>query len=253
MGFDRVCRAVYMFETDEIFLRRRGLAGLMLWLRYRRGFLGATLLMLASFPALLFVILLIDSGGVVDFAFVATAVCALLVTLLFIVLLECFGWLLLPAEERMRLKWEQRQRDLAKVPFLREQRCQVSATEAVWVRHRGTSDEKARSRSIFEVLYSKDGGQTWQELPLHLSLCARVMCTVLDPKWPPYSGSRNLGCNSGRVSFEMVGKRWLDGKRLPALEDPEYVDFSIWRATYHPRRKRWTIKFVGMYGLGWID
>src|SRR5262249_15782483 len=156
------------------------------------------------------------------------------------VLMEVLDVWTSPYVERWALAVEQRWRNLTKDPFHSEQRCKVSATEEVWVRHFSMTDTKnARPMPGLEVLHSKDGGRTWGPIPLRLSPWARFACTVLDVKWPPYSGSRNLACNNGRVSFEMVGRKWFEKPWRFLNMGPEDIWLSIWRATYDPRRKWW--------------
>ena len=116
--------------------------------------------------------------------------------------------------------------DAQKAPFQTEQRCNLSPTEAVWVRH--IRNTQLRGHGIFlEVLYSKNNGQTWEKLPLRLSPWARFKCSMLDGEWPPTSGRRNLSCDNNCISFEVPGAdRW---------DNPDWQ--NVWRATYHPRRK----------------
>ena len=127
--------------------------------------------------------------------------------------------------------------DAQKAPFQTEQRCNVSPTEAVWVRHIRNTQLQEHG-SILEVLYSKDNGQTWEKLPLRLSPWARFKCTMLDGEWPPTWGSRNLSCDNNCISFEVQGAdNWSDWQ-------------NVWRATYRPRRKWWTLKVVGLLWMG---
>jgi hypothetical protein len=127
--------------------------------------------------------------------------------------------------------------DVQKAPFHTDQRCKLSPTEEVWVRH--TRNTQPQGHGLFlEVFYSKDSGQTWQKLPLRLSPWARFKCIMLDGEWPPTSASRNLFCGSNCISFEVAGAdRWDNWE-------------DVWRATYYPRRKWWTLKVVGPLWLG---
>src|SRR5262249_49151707 len=80
--------------------------------------------------------------------------------------------------------------DGQKAPFQTEQRGNLSPTEAFWVRHIRNAQLQEHG-SFLEVLYSKNNGQTWEKLPLHLSPWARFKCSMLDGEWPPTWGSRN--------------------------------------------------------------
>jgi len=167
------------------------------------------------------------------------------VLFLFFALVEVLDfWMLSPYFER---QWQHR-RNLAKDPFLAEQRCKVSATEEVWVRHISMTDTtNARPMPALEVLHSKDGGHTWETLPLRLSPSARFAC-IFTAKWPPSPGSRKLACNNGSVSFETLGKGF---ERLQFIDAYDVLWLPVWRATYDPHREWWTLKFVGP--IDWSD
>jgi hypothetical protein len=168
---------------------------------------------------------------------VAMALVLVLALLLFIVFVVLqglhmwFGW----DEWIERLHKERLKKRLSAVfdapPFQTEQRCKLSPTEEVWVRH--TRKPQGHGALFLEVFYSKNSGQSWQTLPLRLSPWARFKCIMLDGEWPPTSASRNLFCDSNCISFEVAGADCWDN-----WDD-------VWRATYHPRRKWWTLKVVG--------
>jgi hypothetical protein len=123
--------------------------------------------------------------------------------------------------------------DVHKAPFEHEQRCKQSPTEEVWVRRvRSTQSDKL----LLEVLHTRDSCQTWEPLPLRLSPWARFKCIMHEEEWPPASVIRNLSCGEHGISFEVLfwgPDTWEI--RLP----------NVWRATYRPRWKWWTLKMVG--------
>ena len=227
--------------------------GFMPWIKYRGPLLAFMMLSCVAFWVVILVAMAVTGEPVrVVFGLYSIAIiCS--VVFLFFVFTEVLDVWTSPYLERQWLAAQERFRNLAKEPFHGEQRCKVSATEEVWVRHFSMTDTNARPMPALEVLHSKDGGRTWETLPLQLSPWARFACTVLDAKWPPYSGSRNLACNNCRVSFEMVGRKWFEKPWRFLNVDPEDIWLSIWRATYDPRRKWWTLKLIGQLGLDWID
>src|SRR5262245_36705340 len=111
--------------------------------------------------------------------------------------------------------------DELEAPFQDEHRCKPSPTEEVWVRSIRNSQRTTKGHLFsLEVLYSKDSGRTWEQLPMRLSPWARLKCIMLDGEWPPASASRNLSCDNGRISFEVIGADYWERPLM------------IWRATY---------------------
>lgn len=123
--------------------------------------------------------------------------------------------------------------DSQKAPFQMEHRCKLSPAEEIWVRHERDPQPTRGTGLSLEVLYSKNSGQTWEKLPLRLSPWARFKCIMLDGEWPPTSPSRNLSCDKDGISLEVMGADYWDN--WP----------NVWRATYGPRRKWWTLKVIG--------
>ena len=135
---------------------------------------------------------------------------------------------------RRPLKKNKVQPSVDESPFEREHRCKPSPAEEIWVRHLSNPHPPPKERPLLlEVLHSKDSGQTWEKLPLRLSPWAQFKCAMLDGEWPPASGSRNLSCDDGSISFEVLGadywEKWPD----------------VWRAIYNPRRRWWTLDVIG--------
>ena len=128
--------------------------------------------------------------------------------------------------------------DAQKTPFQMEHRCKLSPAEEIWVRHERDPQPTQGTGLSLEVLYSKNSGQTWEQLPLRLSPWARFKCSMQDGEWPPTSASRNLSCVKDGISFEVIGADSWD--TWP----------NVWRATYRPRRKWWTLKVIGPL---WVD
>jgi len=122
--------------------------------------------------------------------------------------------------------------DAQKAPFKMEHRCKLSPTEEIWVRHERDPPTQGTGLSL-EVLYSKNGGQAWEKLPLRLSPWARFKSIMLDGEWPPTSASRNLSCVKDGISFEVIGADYWEN--WP----------NVWCATYSPRWKWWTLKVIG--------
>jgi hypothetical protein len=118
-----------------------------------------------------------------------------------------------------------------KALFHFEQRCKLSPAEEVWVRRA----RNPQSNQLFlEVLHTRDSGQTWERLPLRLSPWARFKCIMLEGEWPPTS-TRHISSNEDGISFEML-----------VLPDDSWESApSVWRATYRPRRKWWSLKLIG--------
>ena len=123
--------------------------------------------------------------------------------------------------------------DAQKAPFQMEHRCKLSPAEEIWVRHERDPHPTRGTGLSLEVLYSKNSGQTWEKLPLQLSPWARFKCSMLDGEWPPTSPSRNLSCVKDGISFEVIGADYWD--TWP----------NVWRATYRPRWKWWTLRVIG--------
>jgi hypothetical protein len=123
--------------------------------------------------------------------------------------------------------------DAQKAPFQMEHRCKLSPAEEIWVRHERDPQPTRGTGLSLEVLYSKNSGQTWEKLPLRLSPWARFKCIMLDGEWPPTSPSRNLSCDKDGISLEVMGADYWDN--WP----------NVWRATYGPHRKWWTLKVIG--------
>jgi len=121
--------------------------------------------------------------------------------------------------------------DAEKAPFQGEHRCKLSPTEEIWVRH-AWSPQRKHTR-LLEVLHSRNGGQTWERLSLRLNPWARFKCSMLDGEWPPTSASRNLTCDMNGISLEVVGADYWDN--WP----------NVWRTTYRPRWKWWTLSVIG--------
>jgi hypothetical protein len=118
-----------------------------------------------------------------------------------------------------------------KAVFHFEQRCKLSPAEEVWVR-------RARSPQLnqlsLEVLHTRDSGQTWERLPLRLSPWASFKCIMLEGAWPPTS-TRHISSNEDGISFEIL-----------VLPDDSWESApSVWRATYRPRWKWWSLKLIG--------
>jgi hypothetical protein len=126
--------------------------------------------------------------------------------------------------------------DAPKAPFQMEQRCKLSPTEEVWVRHE--RDPQGGYPFSLEVHRSRDSGETWERQPLRLSPWARFKCIMLEGEWPPTSASRNLSCDKGGISLDVIGADYWDNYQ------------NVWRATYCPQRKWWTLKMVGPLWLG---
>jgi hypothetical protein len=123
--------------------------------------------------------------------------------------------------------------DAHKAPFHLEQRCKLSPIEEVWARRvRDTQSDKL----LLEVLHTRDGCQTWERLPLRLGPWARFKCIMHEEEWPPASGIRNLSCDEGGITFEVPF--WG-----PDTWEPRFP--NVWRATYRPRRKWWSLKMIG--------
>jgi hypothetical protein len=145
------------------------------------------------------------------------------------------GW----AKRLMMKKYKQKLSalsDTQKAPFQMEQRCKPSPSEEVWVRHE--RDPQRGYPFSLEVHRSRDSGETWERLPLRLSPWARFKCIMLEGEWPPTSASRNLSCDKDGISLEVIGADYWDNYQ------------NVWRATYRPRRKWWTLKMVGPLWLG---
>jgi hypothetical protein len=129
--------------------------------------------------------------------------------------------------------------DAHKAPFRFEQRCKVSPTEEVWVRH----VKMPRSdKVLLEVLHTRNGGETWERLHLRLSPWARFKCIMLEGEWPPAPPrTRHLSCDKDGISFEVIG--YVD-------DSWEGNQINVWRATYRPRWKWWTLKLIGRLSPG---
>jgi len=224
--------------------------GFMRWIKYRGPFLGFLMLSYGAFWVVILVAMAVTGEPVRDvvvFGLYGIAIICFVVFPLFVII-EVLDLWTSPYFERRWLALQQHGRILAKEPFHDEQRCKVSATEEVLVRHlKMTYAENARPMRPLQILHSKDGGQTWETLPLRLSPSARFAC-IFTAKWPPSSGSRKLACNNGGVSFEILGKGF---ERLRFMDVYEVLWLSVWRATYDPHRKWWTLKFVG--SVEWVD
>src|SRR5262245_29984060 len=218
--------------------------GFLPWIKYRGPLLAFWMLSCVAFCVVMLVAIAVAGEPVRDvvvFGLYGIPIICFVAFLLF-VLMEVFDFWTSPYLERRWLAVQQRSRNLAKEPFHDEQRCKVSATEEVWVRHlKITYAENARPIRPLEVLYSNDGGHTWDTLPLRLSPSARFAC-IFTAKWPPFSGSRKLACDHGGVSFQILGKGF---ERLRFMDIYDVLWLSVWRATYDPHRKWWTLKFVG--------
>jgi hypothetical protein len=195
---------------------------------------GAFLLAIVAFP----LILIVRGASVREpVAALAAILLGLALLLLPIFVLQgldmWFGWT--KRLKRLQMKRFQQRlsalSDAQKAPFQIEQRCKLSATEEVWVEHK----RYLQSGYILslDVRHSRDGGKTWERLPLRLSPWARFKCIILDGEWPPTSASRNLSCDKDGISLEVIGADYWDN--WP----------NVWRATYRPRRKWWTLKIVG--------
>src|SRR5262245_16810073 len=225
--------------------------GLIRFIRYRGPFLAFAMLPLALAWTTVLVLTAIQGEPVGEIAVLAlwTFLLACFVLTLLFIFLEVLDVWTSPYLERRWLALKQHGRNLAKEPFHDEQRCKVSAKEEVWVRHlKMTYAENARPMRPLQVLHSKDDGHMWETLPLRLSPSARFACIFFTAKWPPSSGSRKLACNDGGISFEILGKGF---ERLRFMDAYEVLWLSVWRATYDPHRKWWTLKFVG--AVDWID
>src|SRR5215831_6132138 len=111
--------------------------GLVRFIRYRGPFLAFLMLPPAVVWAGVLITTAIQGEPVAEAAVVG--LCVLLgvffVLALLLGFLEALDVWTSPYVERRRLELEQRRRDLARDPFHDEQRCRVSATEEVWVRH----------------------------------------------------------------------------------------------------------------------
>ena len=117
-----------------------------------------------------------------------------------------------------------------KALFHFEQRCKLSPAEEVWVR-RARSPQS--NQLLLEVLHTRDSGRTWERLPLRLSPWARFKRIMLEGEWPPNS-TRHISRNEDGISFESL-----------VLPDHWEGAPSVWRATYRPRWRWWTLKVVG--------
>ena len=83
-----------------------------------------------------------------------------------------------------------------------------------------------------EVLYSSDGGKSWTSLPLRRSPWGWLRCILRDGGWPPES-SRQLSCEGEAIALEFVSPDYWDNWPL-----------KIWRATYQPRWRWWSLEVV---------
>jgi hypothetical protein len=120
--------------------------------------------------------------------------------------------------------------DAHKALFHFEQRCKLSPDEEVWVRR---ARDPQSNQLLLEVLHTRDGGQTWERLPLRLSPWAKFKRIMLEGEWPPNS-TRHISSHEDGISFEslVLPDHW-DGRP------------NVWRATYRPRWRWWTLKVVG--------
>ena len=122
--------------------------------------------------------------------------------------------------------------DAHKAPFQLEQRCKLSPTNEVWVRH---ARNPQSNRLLLEVLYTGDSCQTWERLPLRLSPWAWFKCIVYQGEWPAIPQTRHLSCNKDLISFEVLDLCADNWETWPI----------VWRATYRPRWRWWTLKAIG--------
>jgi hypothetical protein len=122
--------------------------------------------------------------------------------------------------------------DAHRAPFQLEQRSKLSATEEVWVRDARTPQS---NKVLLEVLYTRDSCQTWDRLPLRLSPLAWFKCIAYQGEWPATPRTRHLSCDKGCISFEVLDLCADNWETWPI----------VWRATYRPRWRWWTLKAIG--------
>jgi hypothetical protein len=157
------------------------------------------------------------------------------------VLTEWFGFYEWARRRRSEQIWKKIAAlgDAHKAPFRIEQRCKVSPTEEVWVRHVKMPQS---GKLLLEVLHTRNGCETWERLPLHLSPWAQFKCITLEGEWPPAPPrTRHLSCDKDGISFEVIG--YID-------DSWEGNQINVWRATYRPRWKWWTLKLIGPLSPG---
>src|SRR5262245_10578860 len=121
-------------------------AGFMPWIKHRGPFLGFMMLSCVAFWVVILVTMAVTGEPVRDVLFFGLYGIAIIcfAVLLFFVLMEVLDVWTSPYLERQSLAVQQRWRNLAKDPFHGEQRCKVSATEEVWVRHFCMTDTRNR-------------------------------------------------------------------------------------------------------------
>ncbi len=119
-----------------------------------------------------------------------------------------------------------------RAPFHLDQRCKLSPAEEVWVRR--ARDPQSNQLSL-EVLHTRDSGQTWERLSLRLSPWAKFKCIVYQGEWPATLRTRHLSWDKGGISFEVLDLCADNWETWPI----------VWRATYRPRWKWWTLKVIG--------
>jgi hypothetical protein len=126
----------------------------------------------------------------------------------------------------------------------REHRCSLRGAEQVCVREYNHMPAKPRRATSgyseywsMEILHSADNGRTWTELPMRISPWARIKCIFLEGEWPP-DMAKALSCEDGRIALDFVGPDYWDNWPL-----------KIWRATYRPRWRWWSLEVIGRQKL----
>jgi hypothetical protein len=88
------------------------------------------------------------------------------------------------------------------------------------------------------ICHSSDGGKTWRDLPMRLSLVSRILTLwrASSPHWPP-TWVTAIGISNGVAWFEYQDE-WPEWRTTfkPAL----------WRAEFVQTREHWRIRKLGL-------
>src|SRR3546814_17367907 len=105
-----------------------------------------------------------------------------------------------------------------------DQEIVISEAERVLLRFEEVEKlDESREFKRLRILQTQDGGQSWNEMPLQLSLCSRLLLFfAAHPYWPPGDVLR-AGCDGPPIWFEY-------------RDDPDGTPFffnpSVWSETY---------------------